>query len=28
VGTGLFLGIAHQVIVGTADGVAVRTRKG
>ncbi len=26
VGTGLFLGIAHQVIVGTADGVEVRTR--
>ncbi|MBI4574431.1 MAG: ribose 5-phosphate isomerase A [candidate division NC10 bacterium] len=26
VGTGLFLGIAHQVIVGRADGVEVRTR--
>lgn len=28
VGTGLFLGVAHQVIVGKADGVEVLTRKG
>ena len=28
VGTGLFLGVAHQVIVGKADGVAVLRRKG
>jgi ribose 5-phosphate isomerase A len=28
VGTGLFLGIAHQVIVGKADGVEVRKRRG
>jgi ribose 5-phosphate isomerase A len=27
VGTGLFLGVAHQVIVGRADGVEVLTRK-
>jgi ribose 5-phosphate isomerase A len=27
VGTGLFLGVAHQVIVGKADGVEVLTRK-
>jgi ribose 5-phosphate isomerase A len=27
VGTGLFLGIAHQVIVGKADGVEVLTRR-
>ena len=27
VGTGLFLGVAHQVIVGKADGVSVQTRK-
>lgn len=27
VGTGLFLGIAHQVIVGRADGVEILTRK-
>lgn len=26
VGTGLFLGIAHQVVIGRADGVEVRTR--
>jgi ribose 5-phosphate isomerase A len=28
VGTGLFIGIAHQLIVGKADGVEVLTRKG
>jgi ribose 5-phosphate isomerase A len=28
VGTGLFLGVAHQVIVGKPDGVEVLTRKG
>jgi ribose 5-phosphate isomerase A len=28
IGTGLFLGVAHQVIVGKADGVEVLTRKG
>jgi ribose 5-phosphate isomerase A len=28
VGTGLFLGVAHQVIVGKSDGVEVLTRKG
>jgi ribose 5-phosphate isomerase A len=28
VGTGLFLGVAHRVIVGTPDGVEVLTRKG
>jgi ribose 5-phosphate isomerase A len=28
VGTGLFLGVAHQVVIGKADGVEVRTRKG
>lgn len=27
VGTGLFLGVAHQVIIGRADGVEVLTRK-
>ena len=27
VGTGLFLGVAHQVIIGTPTGVEVRTRK-
>ncbi len=27
VGTGLFLGIAHQVIIGRTDGVEVRTRR-
>ncbi|HEX7551653.1 MAG TPA: ribose-5-phosphate isomerase A, partial [Candidatus Methylomirabilis sp.] len=28
VGTGLFLGVAHRVIVGKPDGVEVLTRKG
>jgi ribose 5-phosphate isomerase A len=26
VGTGLFIGVAHQVVIGTSDGVDVRTR--
>ncbi len=28
VGTGLFLGVAHQVVIGKAEGVDVRTRSG